>query len=116
MAPNTTPSSGDVSREGSVLDAPLSLPVHPTAAHRPTDSITVQGPNTIYTEDHITSRFVNRGADVVVQQEGRYLVQPNQTAYDFRTTRKVPKTGWVPIYLIFRDHVPFTDAARSLTA
>ena len=116
MAPNTTPSSGDVSREGSVLDAPLNLPVHPTAARRPTDSITVQGPNTTYTEDHITSRFVNRGADVVVQQEGRFLVQPNQTAYDFRTTRKVPKTGWVPIYFIFAPTCLSTDATRSSTA
>ena len=91
------------------------LPVHPTAVRR-TSSIVVQSERTSYSNDFITSKFVNRGADVVVQQEGRYLVQPNQTAYDFRTTRKVPKTGWVPIYRIFRDHVPFTDATRVLTA
>jgi myo-inositol-1-phosphate synthase len=93
MAPNTTPSSGDVSREGSVLDAPLVQSVHPTAARRPADLITVQSANTTYTDEHITSRFTNRGADVVVEQDGRYLVQPSATDYDFRTTRKVPKTG-----------------------
>ena len=69
------------------------LPAHPTAARRPY-AITVQSENTSYSDEFITSKFTNRGADVVVQQEGRFLIQPNQTAYDFRTTRKVPKTGY----------------------
>jgi len=93
MAPNTTPSSGNASPDLSVLDAPLVSPVHPTAARRPADAITVQGENTIYTDDYITSTFNNRGADVVVQEGGRYVIKPTVTPFEFRTQRKVPKTG-----------------------
>ncbi|KAI0315166.1 hypothetical protein OF83DRAFT_1174085 [Amylostereum chailletii] len=92
MSPNNA-SSGAVTPAGSVLDAPLNLPVHPTAARRVPDLITVQSPNTTYTDEFITSRFQNRGADVVVQQEGRYIVQPTVEPFEFRTARKVPKTG-----------------------
>ncbi|KAI0295215.1 inositol-3-phosphate synthase [Russula brevipes] len=93
MAPNTTPSSGNASPTASVLDAPLASAVHPTAARRPADAITVQGDNTIYTDEYITSKFTNRGADVVVQEGGRYVIKPTVTPFEFRTQRKVPKTG-----------------------
>ncbi|KAI0032393.1 inositol-3-phosphate synthase [Vararia minispora EC-137] len=90
--PATNGYSNGVSN-GHVADTPTAQPVHPTAARRPADLVTVQSENTIYSEDYITSRFVNRGANVVVQHDGRYVVQPNATAYEFQTTRKVPKTG-----------------------
>ncbi|KAH9965495.1 inositol-3-phosphate synthase [Russula dissimulans] len=93
MAPNTTPSSGNASPAPSVLDMPLASIVHPTAARNPTDAITVQGENTIYTDEYITSKFHNRGADVVVQEGGRYVIKPTVTPFEFRTQRKVPKTG-----------------------
>ncbi|KAI9508001.1 inositol-3-phosphate synthase [Russula earlei] len=93
MAPNTTPSSGNASPTASVLDMPLVSPVHPTAARRPTDAITVQGENTIYTDEYITSKFHNRGADVVTQEGGRYVIKPTVTPFEFRTQRKVPRTG-----------------------
>ncbi|KAI0250014.1 inositol-3-phosphate synthase [Lactifluus subvellereus] len=93
MAPNTTPSSGNASPTASVLDAPLVSVVHPTAVRRPVDAITVQGENTIYSDDYITSRFDNRGADVVVQEGGRYVIKPTVTSFEFRTQRKIPKTG-----------------------
>ncbi|KAF8483733.1 inositol-3-phosphate synthase [Russula ochroleuca] len=93
MAPNTTPSSGNASPSLSVLDAPLASPVHPTAARSPADAITVQGENTIYTDEYITSKFINRGADVVVQEGGRYVIKPTVTPFEFRTQRKVPRTG-----------------------
>jgi myo-inositol-1-phosphate synthase len=76
-----------------VADAPAPQPVHPTAARRPQDTIVVQSANTTYTDEFITSSFVNRGADVVVQREGRFIVQPTSTAYELQTARKVPKTG-----------------------
>ncbi|KAA1476509.1 inositol-3-phosphate synthase [Dentipellis sp. KUC8613] len=93
MAINDTPSSGNASRDASVLDAPLALPIHPTAARRPADSITVQSGNTTYTPEFITAKFENRGADVVVQEAGRYVIKPTVTPFEFRTKRKVPKTG-----------------------
>ena len=95
MAPNTTPSSGNASPTASVIDAPLISAVHPTAARRPADAITVQSENTVYTDEYITSKFQNRGADVVVQEGGRYTIKPTVTPFEFRTQRKVPKTGYV---------------------
>jgi len=95
MAPNTTPSSGNASPSLSVLDAPLASPVHPTAARRLVDAVTVQSDNTVYTDEYITSKFYNRGADVVVQESGRYVITPTVTPFEFRTRRKVPRTGYV---------------------
>lgn len=94
MAPNT---SGDVSpSNSSIIDGPLNLPIHPTAARRPADLVTVQGANTVYSDEFITSKYENRGADVVVKEEGRYVVKPTIDPFEFRTQRKVPKTGYVP--------------------
>ncbi|KAH9067663.1 inositol-3-phosphate synthase [Lactarius vividus] len=93
MAPNTSPSSGNASPTPSFLDAPLASVVHPTASRRPADAITVQSDNTVYSDEYITSKFHNRGADVVVQEGGRYVVKPTVTPFEFRTQRKVPKTG-----------------------
>ena len=95
MAPNTTPSSGNASPNLSALDAPLVSAVHPTAACRPVDAVTVQGENTVYTDEYITSKFNNRGADVVVQEGGRYVITPTVTPFEFRTQRKVSRTGYV---------------------
>jgi myo-inositol-1-phosphate synthase len=95
MAPNTTPSSGNASPNLSVLDAPLVSAVHPTAACRPVDAVTVQAENTVYTDEYITSKFYNRAADVVVQEGGRYVITPTVTPFEFRTQRKVSRTGYV---------------------
>ena len=67
------------------------VPVHPTAARRPYP-IVVQSENTSYSDEHITSRFTHRGAEVVVQ-DGQYLVKPTAKPFEFQTTRKVSKTG-----------------------
>lgn len=67
------------------------VPVHPTAAHRPYP-IVVQSENTSYSDEFITSKFTNRGADVAVNN-GQYLVTPTSTTYEFQTVRKVAKTG-----------------------
>ena len=67
------------------------LPVHPTAVRR-TSSIVVQSERTSYSNDFITSQFVNRGADVTVV-EGQYIVTPTEKPFEFQTARKVAKTG-----------------------
>ena len=41
------------------------------------------------------SKFHNRGADVVIQEGGQYVVKPIIAPFEFRTQRKVPKTGYV---------------------
>lgn len=75
------------------------LPVHPTSDRRP-NYLTVQSENTTYTEDHITAKYVNRGASVSVSG-GQYTVTPTSEPYEFQTVRKVGKTGcaFIPISL-----------------
>jgi myo-inositol-1-phosphate synthase len=90
MAP-TTYSSGYNTPEAELESL---LPIHPTAARRP-DAIVVQSENTVYTDEHITSTFFNRGANVTVAN-GQYTVTPTVQPYQFQTTRKVGKTGYVP--------------------
>ncbi|KAJ7274509.1 hypothetical protein B0H12DRAFT_1089043 [Mycena haematopus] len=71
------------------------LPIHPTAVRRP-HAIVVQSENTIYSEDHITSKYVNRGANVVVSN-GHYTVTPTFQSYEFQTKKNVSKTGLMMI-------------------
>jgi len=91
MAPqNSAYSSG--------YDTPLSelesiIPVHPTAARRP-NYITVQSENTVYTDEHITTKYSYRGANVVVA-DGQFTVTPTVKPFEFQTVRKVSKTGYV---------------------
>ena len=74
------------------------LPVHPTAVRR-ASSIVVQSEHTSYTNDHIISKFTNRGADVAVNN-GQFIVTPTTKPYEFQTVRKVSKTGYVFSYNI----------------
>ncbi|KAI0765694.1 Myo-inositol-1-phosphate synthase [Trametes elegans] len=67
------------------------LPIHPTAARRG-NPIVVQSDLTSYSDDYITSKFTNRGADVSVV-DGQYIVTPSAKQYEFQTARKVSKTG-----------------------
>ena len=69
----------------------LDLPVHPTSVRHP-HAITVQSENTIYTEEHITARFLNRGSHVTVS-DGQYTITPTIQPYEFQTKRAVGKTG-----------------------
>ncbi|EKM53650.1 uncharacterized protein PHACADRAFT_260121 [Phanerochaete carnosa HHB-10118-sp] len=71
------------------------VPVHPTATRRPYP-IVVQSENTSYSDEFITSKFVNRGAAVTVR-DGQFVVAPTSKAYEFQTARKVAKTGLMMI-------------------
>ncbi|KAJ7218631.1 hypothetical protein GGX14DRAFT_695730, partial [Mycena pura] len=95
MAP-TTRSSGYTNTSDSELESILS--VHPTAARRP-HYLTVQSENTLYTEDHITAKFVNRGSNVIVESDGQFLVTPTAQTFEFHIKRAVSKTGLLMIGL-----------------
>ncbi|KZT21122.1 Myo-inositol-1-phosphate synthase [Neolentinus lepideus HHB14362 ss-1] len=87
MAPATNSSSG--------LNTPESelegfVAVHPTAA-RPVP-IAVQSENVSYSDEHIVSKFFNRGSEAVFAN-GQYSVKPTIKPFEFQTTRKVSKTG-----------------------
>ncbi|KAL1687876.1 hypothetical protein GGG16DRAFT_61167 [Schizophyllum commune] len=94
MAPNNTSSSGSATPE-STIDSVLS--VHPTAARRDA-SIIVQSDKTAYSDEFITSSFVNRGAEVNVVN-GQYLVKPTADEFQFQTKRAVGKTGLMMVGL-----------------
>ncbi|KAJ7227062.1 hypothetical protein GGX14DRAFT_628005 [Mycena pura] len=93
MAPTT--SSSGYNTPDSDLESILS--VHPTAARRP-HYLTVQSENTLYTADHITAKFVNRGSTVTVS-DGQFLVSPTAQTFEFQTKRTVSKTGLLMIGL-----------------
>ncbi|TFK50913.1 Myo-inositol-1-phosphate synthase [Heliocybe sulcata] len=66
------------------------VPVHPTAA-RPVP-IAVQSESVSYSDEHIVSKFSNRGSEAVFAN-GQYSVKPTVKPFEFQTTRKVSKTG-----------------------
>ncbi|KAJ7773097.1 hypothetical protein B0H16DRAFT_1672797 [Mycena metata] len=92
MAPTT--SSGYNTPESELESL---LAVHPTAARRP-NAVVVQSENTSYTQDHITARYVNRGANVAVTN-GQYTITPTTQSYEFQTKKTVSKTGLMMIGL-----------------
>ena len=69
------------------------LPTHPTAVRRP-HTITVQSENTLYSDEHITAKFINRGSQVTVT-DGHFTITPTVHEYEFQTKRAVSKTGFV---------------------
>ncbi|KAF4976782.1 hypothetical protein FZEAL_6588 [Fusarium zealandicum] len=62
-----------------------------STAHQ--DLFTVNSPNVAYTDAEIRSRYTYRTTKVDVDANGKYVATPNETLYDFKVDRKVPKTG-----------------------
>lgn len=86
MAPTT--SSGYTTPDGELESI---LPPHPTAARRP-HQIVVDSENSKFSDEYITSKYTDRGADVVFVN-GQYVVKPTARSYEFQTQRQVSKTG-----------------------
>lgn len=87
MAPHAT---GNFSN-GNGNGAHATAPVHPTAARRSVP-VVVNSPTSQFTEEHITSKFEYRGAHVVASAD-KIEVTPTVQSYEFKTERKVQKTG-----------------------
>ncbi|KAF8901869.1 hypothetical protein CPB84DRAFT_1776868 [Gymnopilus junonius] len=92
MAPTLTNTSGYNTPESELESV---LPIHPTAARRP-HAITVQSENTLYSDEHITAKFFNRGSEVTVA-DGHFNVKPTVQEFEFQTKRAVSKTGLMMI-------------------
>lgn len=73
------------------------LPIHPTAVRRPY-AITVQSENTVYSDEHITAKFANRGSEVTVSDDRNFTIKPTIQKYEFQTKRTVSKTGLVDFF------------------
>ncbi|KAF9262546.1 Myo-inositol-1-phosphate synthase [Marasmius fiardii PR-910] len=93
MAPNMTNGSSGYNTPESQLESLLS--VHPTAVRRPYN-IVVQSENTSYSDEYITAKFQNRGANVTIT-DGQFIINPTTDSYEFQTKRNVAKTGLMMI-------------------
>ena len=91
MAPIANGTSGYSTPESQRLESVF--PVHPTAVRRP-HAITVQSENTLYSDEHITAKFIDRGSEVTIT-DGHFNITPTLQEYEFQTKRAVSKTGYV---------------------
>jgi len=78
--------------------------IHPTAA-RADHPILVESDKTSYTDEYITSTFDYRGQSVV-NDGHKYIVKPTLKTFQFRTARKVPRTGYVFFRPLLAIHSP----------
>lgn len=69
-------------------------PIDATAARRPTEPITLNSPNLIYTEESILANYTYHAA-TVKKVGDKYDVTPTEKPFEFKTERKVAKTGLV---------------------
>ncbi|KAI5840482.1 hypothetical protein DFP73DRAFT_597455 [Morchella snyderi] len=78
MAPHANDSCN-----GSTTDSALAGP----------ELFTVRSPNVLYTEEAIKSTYTYRTTKVTNAANGKYIAEPVETVYDFKTDRKVGKVG-----------------------
>lgn len=57
------------------------------------DVFTVNSPNVTYSDSEIKSTYTYRTTKVETGTDGKFVATPSETLYDFKTERKVPKTG-----------------------
>jgi myo-inositol-1-phosphate synthase len=57
------------------------------------DLFVVNSPNVEYTDSEIRSKYTYRTTSVSQGADGKYVATPQQTVYDFKVDRKVPKVG-----------------------
>lgn len=57
------------------------------------DNFTVDSPNVAYTDDHITSTYSYTSTKLDRDADGKWVVQPTTSTYEFRVNRRVPKLG-----------------------
>lgn len=73
--------------------------VDPTAERRPVESITVESPNLVYTDAALLAKYTFHSTQVQREEGGRFTVKPVEKVLQFKTERKVPKTGSVMLPL-----------------
>lgn len=57
------------------------------------DLFTVESPNVVYTDNEIKSKYSYHTTSVSDAEDGKYIVKPKETVYDFKVDRKVGKVG-----------------------
>lgn len=54
---------------------------------------TVDSPNVVYTDTHISSKYIYHTTAVSKNIDGKYVATPKETIYDFKVERKIGKVG-----------------------
>jgi myo-inositol-1-phosphate synthase len=63
------------------------------AASAAKDLFVVNSPNVVYTDSEIRSKYTYRTTMVSKDDAGKYVATPQETVYDFKVDRKIPKLG-----------------------
>ncbi|KAE8221792.1 hypothetical protein CF319_g4903 [Tilletia indica] len=99
MAPSATATNGHAASNGNASAQTQNAPeVNPTAArHEQYENIHVDSPHVSYSDEYITSNYSYLNTHVTKKVNGdgttSFLAKPVSQNYQFRTGRKVPKTG-----------------------
>jgi myo-inositol-1-phosphate synthase len=64
-----------------------------SAASAQNDLFTVNSPNVTYSDSEIVSKYTYRTTSVTQGTDGKLLATPQETVYDFKVDRKIPKVG-----------------------
>ena len=57
------------------------------------ETFEVASPNVAYTEEAITSTYQYASTNLTRTADGKWVVAPTNTTYEFKVDRKVPKLG-----------------------
>ncbi|KAJ2901218.1 Inositol-3-phosphate synthase [Zalerion maritima] len=87
MAPHAEVETGSPNGDGYTNGSSRAAPAAPK------DLFTVSSPNVTYTDSEIRSKYTYRQTMVTKDASGKYIAKPQETLYDFKVDRKVPKTG-----------------------
>lgn len=86
MAPHAEVDTGSFTGNGHTTNGSSSQ-----AAHK--DLFQVNSPNVVYTDSEIQSKYTYRTTLVNKGDDGKFVATPQETVYDFKVDRKIPKTG-----------------------
>ncbi|KAL9942002.1 Myo-inositol-1-phosphate synthase [Verticillium nonalfalfae] len=94
MAPHAEADSGSLHGDGQSNGHQAAV-----AATATRELFTVNSSNVTYTDNEILSKYTYRTTDVAKDESGKFVVTPVETVYEFKTERKVPKTGMMLVGL-----------------
>ncbi len=57
------------------------------------ENFEVQSPNVVYSDESITSTYEYASTQLDRATDGKWVVKPTKSTYQFRVDRKVPKLG-----------------------
>ena len=90
MAPHAEVDTGSFTGNGHTTNGTSQAPAG-SSAHK--DLFQVNSPNVVYTDSEIQSKYTYRTTLVNKGDDGKFVATPQETVYDFKVDRKIPKTG-----------------------